>query len=221
MTATTATLDPAPSRTASAPAVGPLRVVIADDHPVYRDGIARALTDARRYRIVGTTGDGEIALRLITERRPDVALLDLRMPTLDGLEILRRLQRDGIHVPVVLLSAFTQPEIVDQALTAGAAGYLSKDAPRDAILAALDAAALGACIVPDATVQTHPQPPLLPAERALLQLLRDGWTASDLPGLTGLDAGTIERHLLEAAVKLGTRRIDDTLTLALAQGLLN
>ena len=63
------------------------------------------------------------------------------MPTLDGLEILRRLQRDGIHVPVVLLSAFTQPEIVDQALTAGAAGYLSKDAPRDEILAALEAAA--------------------------------------------------------------------------------
>jgi two-component system, NarL family, nitrate/nitrite response regulator NarL len=221
MTASTATLDPAPSH-----AVVPLRVVIADDHPVYRDGIARALTDARRYRIVGATGDGEVALRLIARHRPDAALLDLRMPTLDGLEILRRLQRDGIHVPVVLLSAFTQPEIVDQALTAGAAGYLSKDAPRDDILAALDAAALdaaalGASIVPDATAQTHPQPPLLPAERALLQLLGDGWTASDLPGLTGLDAGTIERHLLDAAVKLGTRRIDDTLTRALARGLLD
>ena len=209
MTATTATLDPAPSPTASAPAVVPLRVVIADDHPVYRDGIARALTDARRYRIVGTTGDGEVALRLIAERRPDVALLDLRMPTLDGLEILRRLQRDGIHVPVVLLSAFTQPEIVDQALAAGAVRYLSKEAPRDEILATLDAAA-----------QTGAQP-LVPAERALLQLLDDGWTVSELPALTGLDAGTIEQHLLDAAVKLGTRRIDDTLSRALARGLLD
>ena len=210
MTASTATLDPAPSPTASAPAVVPLRVVIADDHPVYRDGIARALTDARRYRIVGTTGDGEIALRLIARHRPDVALLDLRMPTLDGLEILRRLQRDGIHVPVVLLSAFTQPEIVDQALAAGAVRYLSKEAPRDEILATLDAAA-----------QTGAQPPLVPAERALLQLLDDGWTVSELPALTGLGAGTIEQHLLDAAVKLGTRRIDDTLSRALARGLLD
>lgn len=209
MTASTATLA-APSRTASAPALVPLRVVIADDHPVYREGIARALNDARRYRIVGATGDGEVALHLIARHRPDVALLDLRMPTLDGLGILRRLQRDGIHVPVVLLSAFTQPEIVDQALTAGAAGYLSKDSPRDEILAALDAAA-----------GTDLQPPLAPAERALLQLLNDGWTASELPALTGLESGTIERHLLDAAVKLGTRRIDDTLTTALARGLLD
>ena len=143
----------------------------------------------------------------------DVALLDLRMPTLDGLEILRRLRRDGIRVPVVLLSAFVQPEIVDQALTAGAAGYLSKDAPREEILAALEAAALRGRVIPDAT---QAQPPLIPAERALLQLLRDGWTAGELPALTGLDAGTITRHLLDAGVKLGTRRIDDTLTRALA-----
>ena len=107
------------------------------------------------------------------------------MPTLDGLEILRRLQRDGIHVPVVLLSAFTQPEIVDRALAAGAVRYLSKEAPRDEILAALDAAA-----------QTGAQPPLVPAKRALLQLLDDGWTVSELPALTGLGAGTIEQHLL-------------------------
>ena len=215
MTAPTTTLDPTPSH--AAPAL--LRVVIADDHPVYRDGIARALMDrGRRYRIVGETGDGEIALRLIARHRPDVALLDLRMPTLDGLEILRRLRRDGIDVPVVLLSAFARPEIVDQALTAGAAGYLSKDAPREEILAALEAAALRGRVIPDAT---QAQPPLIPAERALLQLLRDGWTAGELPALTGLDAGTIERHLLDAGVKLGTRGIDDTLSRAVARGLLD
>ena len=113
-------------------------------------------------------------------------------------------------MPVVLLSAFTHAEIVDQALTAGAVCYLSKDAPRDEILATLDAAA-----------QADAKPPLMPAERALLQLLDDGWTVSALPALTGLDAGTIEQHLLDAAVKLGTRRIGDTLTSALARGLLD
>ena len=78
-----------------------------------------------------------------------MALLDLRMPALDALGVLRRLERDGIHVPVVLISAFTQPQIIDQALTAGAAGYLSKDAPREEILVALDAVASGARVVQD------------------------------------------------------------------------
>jgi CheY-like chemotaxis protein len=106
MSVPTTTLDP----TASPAAPAPLRVVIADDHPVYRDGIARALLDRGRfYRLVGETGDGEVALRLIARHRPDVALLDVRMPTLDGLAILRRLRRDGIPVPVVLLSAFASP----------------------------------------------------------------------------------------------------------------
>src|SRR5207344_1175387 len=105
---------------------GLLRIVIADDHPVYRDGIVRALMESGCYLIAGEAGDGRTALRLIVEHRPDVALLDLRMPALDALGVLRHLERDGIHVPVVLISAFTQPQIVDQALTAGAAGYLSK-----------------------------------------------------------------------------------------------
>ena len=110
-------------------AAGVVRVVIADDHPVYRDGVIRALMESGRYEIVGEAADGQTALRLIEERRPDVALLDLRMPVLDALGVLRRLNDEGVRVPIVLLSAFTQPQIIDHALAAGAAGYLSKSAP--------------------------------------------------------------------------------------------
>src|SRR5512144_1608204 len=77
------------------------RIVIADDHPVYRDGLVRALMHSGRYHVAGEAGDGETALRLIVEQRPDVALLDVRMPALDALNVLRRLDRDGIRVPVV------------------------------------------------------------------------------------------------------------------------
>jgi two-component system nitrate/nitrite response regulator NarL len=209
-----------PQAVAPPPAAGLLRVVIADDHPVYRDGIVRAVLESRRYEIAGEAGDGETALRLIVRRRPDVALLDLRMPVLDALAVLRRLDRDGIRVPVVVLSAFTQPHIVDQALDAGAAGYLSKDAARDEILAALDVAALGGDIAREPARHAHGRPPLLPAERAILQLLNDGWRVEELPRLTGLDPDTVRRHLLDAAIKLGTRTTGDTLTRALEHGLL-
>lgn len=119
------------------------RVVVADDHPVYRDGIVRALVETGRYEIAGQAGDGETTLDLIRRWRPHVALVDLRMPKLDGLGLVRRLDSDGLHVPLVLLSAFTQTQIVERALAAGAAAFLSKDASRDEIVAALDAAALG------------------------------------------------------------------------------
>ena len=141
--------SPAPRRADRPRAAGVLRVVIADDHPVYRDGIIRALMESGRYQIVGEARDGEAALRLIERHRPDVALLDLRMPALDALGVLRRLEDGAVNVPVVVISAFTQPQIIERALAAGAAGYLSKDAPREEILVALDAVASGARVVQD------------------------------------------------------------------------
>ena len=206
---------------APAPAARLLRIVVADDHPVYRDGIVRAVLESGRYEIAGEAGDGETALRLIEQRRPDVALLDLRMPALDALGILRRLDRDGIRVPVLVLSAFTQPHIVEQVLNAGAAGYLSKDAAREEILVALDVAALCGRIAQQPTGHAHGQPPLLATERAILHLLNDGWSPDEVPALTGLDPDTVHRHLLDAAVKLGTTTTDDTLDRALARGLLD
>jgi two-component system nitrate/nitrite response regulator NarL len=123
-------------------------VVIADDHPVYRDGIIRALLETGRYDIAGEAGDGETAAQLISRERPDVVLLDLRMPALDGIGTLRRVRSAGIDVPVMFLTAFPYPELVDQALAAGAAACLSKAATRDEIVAALDAVATGARLIP-------------------------------------------------------------------------
>jgi two-component system nitrate/nitrite response regulator NarL len=146
MSAPTATLSPAPTDARRAPA-GRQRIVVADDHPVFREGMVRALVETGRYEIAGEAPDGNAALDLIRRQRPDVALVDLRMPGPDGLDLVRRLSGEGLGVSLVLLSAFMQPKIVDKALAAGAAAYLSKDASREEILAAVDAAALGARIV--------------------------------------------------------------------------
>lgn len=142
----TDTLTPVPTR--ARPAVpGTRRIVVADDHPVFREGMVRALVETGRYEIAGEAADGQTALDLILRHRPDVALVDLRMPGLDGLGLLRRVRGEELDVSLVLLSAFTQPKIVDEALAAGAAGYLSKDASREEILVGVDAAAVGGRIV--------------------------------------------------------------------------
>jgi DNA-binding NarL/FixJ family response regulator len=160
----TDTLTPVPTR--ARPAVpGTRRIVVADDHPVFREGMVRALVQTGRYEIAGEAADGQTALDLILRHRPDVALVDLRMPGLDGLGLLRRVSAEELGVSLVLLSAFTQPKIVDEALAAGAAGYLSKDASREEILAAVDAAALGGRIVQhDAPGPAHDE--ATPARRA-------------------------------------------------------
>jgi two-component system nitrate/nitrite response regulator NarL len=198
-----------------------LRIVIADDHPVYREGIVRAVLETGRYALAGEAGDGETALRLIVQHQPDVALLDLRMPARDALGVLRQLDREGIRVPVVVLSAFGQPHIVDQVLHAGAAGYLSKDAAREEIVFALDVAALGGHIAQRPAAHAHGQPRLLPAERAILHLLNDGWGPDEIPGITGLDAEAVHRHLAAASTKLGTTSADEMLARAHARGQLN
>jgi len=117
-----------------------VRVLVADDHPVFRQGIVRALEQTGRAEVVAEAADGRTALAQIREQQPDVAVLDLRMPELDGIEIVRALAADGSGVATLLLSAFTEPPLLSDALAAGATGYVGKDAERDDICrAVLDA----------------------------------------------------------------------------------
>jgi two-component system, NarL family, nitrate/nitrite response regulator NarL len=119
------------------------RVLVADDHPAYRRGVVRALERAG-HDVVAQTHDGSAALALARRLVPDVALLDLRMPGASGSEIAAALRDDGSATRVLVLSAYDEPEIVEAALGAGAAGFLSKDASREAIVGAVTAAGEGA-----------------------------------------------------------------------------
>ena len=122
------------------PIQSPLRVIVADDHPLYRQGIVRALEAAGEV-VVAEAGDGRSALELICTHRPDVALVDVSMPGLDGIDVVEELAMHGPDVPVVLLSAFSDEPLVSSALQAGAAAYVTKAADRDDILAAVTGAA--------------------------------------------------------------------------------
>ena len=111
-----------------------VRVVVADDHPLYREGVVRALVASGQVEVVAQAGDGRDALDAIREHRPDVALLDYKLPELDGVAVTHAVVRDGLATRVLLLSAYTESGLVYQALQTGAAGYLLKEARREQIV---------------------------------------------------------------------------------------
>jgi DNA-binding NarL/FixJ family response regulator len=138
-----------------------IRVLVADDQAVVRDGVVLVLTSAGDIEVVGQAGDGRQALRLANETRPDVALVDLRMPHLDGVQVTEGILAAGIGTRVLILTTYADDDAVLPALRAGAAGYLTKDATGEAVLGAVREVAAGRTVL-DPAVQ-----------RRLVQLLVD------------------------------------------------
>jgi DNA-binding NarL/FixJ family response regulator len=138
-----------------------IRVLVADDQAVVRDGVVLLLSSADDIEVVGQAGDGGTAVRLASELRPDVALVDLRMPVLDGAEVTARVVAAGIGVRVLILTTYADDDAVLPALRAGAVGYLTKDATSEALLDAVRDVAAGRTVL-DPAVQ-----------RRLVQLLVD------------------------------------------------
>ena len=120
-------------------------MVVGDDHPMYREGVVRAMKESGRIRVLADVGDGRAALASIREHKPAVALLDYRMPELDGLAVVTAVARDNLPTRVLLLSATEDPATVYEALAAGAAGYLTKESDRDEIVAAVISCAKPGC----------------------------------------------------------------------------
>ena len=125
---------------------GAIRVVLADDHPVYRQGLAAVVTDAEDVDLVGVAADGGEAVALAMEHLPDVALLDVHMPGVSGIDATRRLAVEAPQVAVLVLTMLEDDESVLAAMAAGARGYLVKGATGDRILAAIRAVAAGEAV---------------------------------------------------------------------------
>jgi two-component system, NarL family, nitrate/nitrite response regulator NarL len=222
----TATIDRA-ERPDPIPVIdAPWRVVIADDHPLYRRGIVRSLEDSGAFDVVAEASDGATALTLIRRHRPDVALLDVRMPALDGIDVIAALARHGPPVPVVLLSAFDEDQLVTAGLDAGAAAYVSKGADRDVICLDVAAAARAGAArspgalhgVPDLLRGRVPNwtPRLTVTEHELLRLMAGALDKRELGRLTGADEPTVRRRLDTLLAKLGADDLGEALEIARA-----
>lgn len=188
-------------------------VVVADDHPVYREGVVRAMRETGRIEVVAEVADGRTALAAIREHQPAVALLDLRMPELDGLSVVTAVVRDNLTTRVLLLSATEDSATVYEALAAGAAGYLTKESDREEIIAAVLTCARGAGYLPNhiagelATEVRHrargDATLLSPREAEIIALIADGLSVPAIAERLHLAPTTVRTHVQNLYGKLG------------------
>ena len=205
-----------------------VRVLVADDHPLFRQGIVRALRVAGGFEIVAEAADGATALALIHRHEPDVAVIDVRMPGMDGIDVIGALARSGSDVPVVLVSAFDDESLVAAGLEAGAAAYITKSADRDAICIEIARASRERRSpkaihgLPDLRgPRLHGWTPRLTSrEHRLLQLAHAGWDKPELALLCGVDEQTLRRQLAAALAKLGADDLTQGLEIARSQGII-
>jgi two-component system nitrate/nitrite response regulator NarL len=190
-----------------------VRVVVADDHPFFRDGVARGLVHSGRIEVVAEASDGREALEAIRRDDPDVALVDYEMPDVDGLGVVRAAVRDGLRTRVLLLSAHTDSAVVFQALQEGAAGYLAKDAKRAEIVEAVLDVAKGRTVVPaelaaglagEIRMRAKDQGPVLSErERQVLQAFARGLSVPQVAGELFIGVSTVKTHTQRLYEKLG------------------
>ena len=204
-------------------------VVVADDHPFFRDGVTRGLVQSGLVHVVGEAGTGREALELIRQEAPTVALVDQQMPDLDGLDVTRAVVRDGLPTRVLLLSAFTDSAVVYQALECGAAGYLSKDARRAEIVDAVLRVAKGRTVVPaelaaglaqQIRLRADAGPPLSERERQVLQGFARGLSVPQLARELYLGVSTVKTHTQRLYEKLGVNDRAAAVAEAMRRGLL-
>jgi two-component system, NarL family, nitrate/nitrite response regulator NarL len=190
-----------------------VRVLVADDHPFFRDGVTRGLVQSGRIEVVAEVADGRAALAAIRAEAPDVALVDYEMPDVDGLGVVKAVVRDGLSTRVLLLSAHTESAVVFQALQEGAAGYLSKDARRAEIVEAVVEVARGRTVVPPelagglaGEIRLRAQatgPALSERERQVLQAFARGMSVPQVAAELFLGVSTVKTHTQRLYEKLG------------------
>lgn len=204
--------------------------MVAEDHPLFRDAIVRAVKERPDFELVAEVADGRKALAEIRRLQPDVAVIDLKMPKLDGLQVLNALQRDGLSTRVVLLSAFLEGSVVFEAVAAGAAAYISKDAERERICDTIAAVARGETVlaaeiqanVADEIRQRYrpERPQLSKREHEVLVHVAEGRSAPEIAKLLYLSPTTVKGHLQSLYEKLGVSDRAAAVAEAMRRGLI-
>jgi two-component system, NarL family, nitrate/nitrite response regulator NarL len=222
-----------PSRVRDDPGMPPARVqvVVADDHPLFREGIERAVRERPDLELVASAADGREALARIRELTPRVAVLDMRLPGLDGLQVLNAVTRDALHTRVLILSASGDPELVYRAVQGGAAGYFRKEADRQAILDAIAAVARGATVIEPGLqagvfdqisdrATSEDRPILTAREREVLTLMAEGASGPQIADRLIIALPTVKTHQARLYEKLGVSDRAAAVAEAMRRGLL-
>ena len=224
----------------------PARLVLVDDHELARDGLQDILTDVPDVEIVGEAADGREAIELCRRVRPDLVLMDLRMPRMDGLEATREIKREHPKIGVLVMTMHENPDYLLEALRAGAAGYILKDADQDDVVSAIRRVLSGEYpLAPELATQLlrrlaleererggHAQgirerrgwpytEPLTPREREVLGLMKLGYTNRYIAQTLVISPGTAKNHVEHIIQKLGVSDRTQAVVRALELGILD
>lgn len=204
-----------------------ITVLLVDDHPVVREGLQAMLETTGDIAVVGQAGDGLEAVAQVAEHRPQVVLMDLRMPSMDGLEATRRIKREFPETSVIVLTVYEKDAFVVGAVRAGASGYLLKDASRELLIHAIHAAQSGGMLIRSSLLRQamaqfdeakdadfglplpgvgdlEPGDPLTTREQEVLCLLVEGSTNKEIGQALFMSEDTVKKHVQSIIAKLGT-----------------
>jgi DNA-binding NarL/FixJ family response regulator len=208
-----------------------IRVVLADDHQLIRDGITSLLEDIHGVVIVGEASDGLELLDVVSEKEPDIALVDISMPRMNGIEVTARIVRDFPKTRVIILSMHHSEEFVMRAVQAGAAGYLPKDSSHRELGVAIEgvaaggsffASSIGEMIVRQVTNPSHETPDerLSSRQREILQLIAEGNTSKEVGITLSISTRTVETHRRNIMTLLDIRDLTGLVRYAIRTGII-
>ncbi|MFD7860758.1 response regulator [Streptomyces sp. NPDC057682] len=208
--------------------VPPLRIVLADDHTVMRSGLVALLSSEPTVEIVGEAGDGAEAVRLVERLRPDVILLDLRMPVLDGVGATERIVAGDAPTRVLILTTYDTDADIERGVEAGATGYLLKDATREQLVEAIHSASRGETVLAPRVAQRLVARMRRPAavtlttrEAEVLRAVADGLSNGEIGRRLFIGEATVKTHLLRIFAKLDVSDRTRAVVVAMEAGLLS
>jgi len=203
------------------------RILIVEDHALVSAGLRALIEKIPNHEVVGEVGDGEAALNAVRELKPELVLLDLSLPTLSGLEVLRRITKQHPSVRVLVLTMHSQREYVRQSLAAGATGYLLKTADREELKLALATLGRGQMWISPSIAQSavdggevEVEPELTARQREVLQLIADGVRPTNIARRLRISVKTVESHRAQIMERLGIRTTAGLVRYALKTGII-
>jgi len=214
-----------------------IKIIIVDDHPMVREGL-RSMLDAPEIKVVGEASSGKEALKLITERTPDVALVDIRMPDMDGLALLEAIQKTGFPIKVIMVTTYKKISYLLRALASGASGFVLKDIAREELLKTIHAVATGTSYIDHGFLrdvirdldETRPETekivldlvePLTPREMDVLRLLVEGLSNRAIAHALGISPGTVKGYVQTVFEKLAVSDRTQAAVKAIRSGLVH